>query len=518
MDQHREFAKSPIALGADLRIAAAPITVVGAGWVGLVTAACFAELGHSVECLDIDVARVRQLQDGVAPFQEPGLRELLERHTQSGRLRFTSDADTAVAHGLIQFIAVGTPSDAEGSGELLQVQAAAQAIGDRVARDVLVVIRSAVPVGTCETVHALIAARLAQRHLASVNVTVVANPAFLREGAAIHDCMNPDRIIVGADDVETLSTMFALYAPLIRRAQQWLPMRRRSAEFTRYASNGMLAARISLMNELALLAERVDADIDEIRRGMAGDPRIGPHFLSSGCGFGGPSLPNDVRALQRSAVEHGLRLRVLAAVEDVNERQKVLLAERVIETFGSSLEGRTIAVWGLTFKPGVADLREAPSEVVITHLLRAGARVVAFDPLAMPAAQARRGACQNVAMANDPLDAVEDADALLIVTEWPQFKRINWTEVRARMRGPHVHDGRNICDPVKMAALGFRYRSVGRLSAQAHETSPHAQRPEHPPSWPTRRDAREQGVREHGTREPIAAAAPVAEHPSASDG
>lgn len=505
-DQHREVAQSPAILGSDLRISAAPITVFGAGYVGLVTAACLAELGHTVVCLDTDATRIRQLQDAQPPFHEPGLPELLELHVQSGRLRFTIDPDAAVAHGSIQFVAVGTPCDEDGSADLRQVCAVAEVIGDRIARDVLVVDKSTVPVGTGEKVKALIEARIARRGVADVNVKVVSNPEFLRKGSAIHDCLNPDRIVVGADDSETLSTMFSLYAPLIRRAQQWLPMGRRSAEFTKYACNGMLAARVSLMNEFALLAESVDADIDEVRRGMASDPRIGPYFLSSGCGFGGSCLPKDIRALQHSALDHGLRLRVLAAVEEVNERQKALLAERVIERFEGSLNGRTVAVWGLAFKPGTEDLREAPSEVVIARLARAGARVVAFDPLAMPAAKARLAAYPRVSTANDPLDAVEDADALVIVTEWPQFKRIDWTEVRTRMRQLLVYDGRNMCDPAKMAALGFHYRGIGR---QARQTATQVARPEHAPRGPARRDV----------REPIAAASPdSAERPSASKG
>ena len=466
MDQFRELNQSPASLGRDLRIAAAPITVFGAGYVGLVTAACLAELGHTVVCLDTDADRVEQLQKAEPPFYEPGLRELLERHIDSGNLRFTTDTNDAVAHGLVQFIAVGTPCGEDGSADLGQVLAVARAIAERMVRDVIVVDKSTVPVGTAERVHKLIEGVLARRGLQKLKFGVVSNPEFLREGSAVDDCMNPDRIVVGADDSNALSTMFALYAPLLKRAQQWLPMRLRSAELAKYACNAMLAARVSLMNEFALLAERLDADIDEVRSAIAGDPRLGPYFLAPGCGFGGSCLPKDLRALQRSALDNGTRMRVLAAVEEVNETQKALLARRVIESFGGSLLGRRVAVWGLAFKPGTEDLREAPSEVVIAVLARAGARVIAYDPMAMAAAKPRLASYPLVSLANDPLDAVEDADALVIVTEWDQFRHADWAEVHDRMRRPWVYDGRNICDPVKMAALGFIYRGIGRARAE----------------------------------------------------
>jgi UDPglucose 6-dehydrogenase len=466
MDQFRELNQSPANLGRDLRIAAAPITVFGAGYVGLVTAACLAELGHAVVCLDTDAARVRQLQDAQPPFHEPGLRELLEHHTESGHLRFTTDADAAVAHGLIQFIAVGTPCGEDGSADLRQVLAVAQVIGERINREVLIVDKSTVPVGTAERVQEMIEGILAQRGMKTLKFSVVSNPEFLREGSAVHDCMNPDRIVVGSDDTAALSTMFGLYAPLLKHSRQWMPMSLRSAEFSKYASNAMLAARISVMNEFALLAERLGADIDEVRRAMAGDPRIGALFLAPGCGFGGSCLPKDIRALQHTAVELGLEMRVLAAVEEVNQRQKALLAERVIESFGGSLAGRRVAVWGLAFKAGTEDLREAPSEVVIALLARAGARVAAYDPMAMPAAKTRLAAYPLVSLANDPIDAVEDADALVIVTEWDQFRHVDWLEVHDRMRRPWIFDGRNICDPVRMAGLGFVYRGIGRPTSE----------------------------------------------------
>jgi len=466
MDQFPELHQSPSTLGRDLRIAAAPITVFGAGYVGLVTAACLAELGHVVVCVDTDAARVRRLQDAEPPFHEPGLAELLQRRIESGHLRFTTDPDAAVAHGLIQFIAVGTPGGIDGSADLRHVLAVARVIGERIVRDVLVVDKSTVPVGTGEKVHALMEAILAQRGLQALKFSVVSNPEFLREGSALDDCMNPDRIVVGADDKDALATMFGLYAPLLHRAQQWIPMSIRSAEFAKYACNAMLAARISLMNEFAGLAECLGADIDEIRRAIAADPRIGQQYLAPGCGFGGSCLPKDLRALQHNALAVGMQMRMLAAIEQVNEHQKTLLAERVIESFGGSLVGRRVAVWGLSFKAGTEDMREAPSVVVIGLLARAGAHVVAFDPLAMPVAQALLAGYPLVAFANDPLDAVEDADALLIVTDWDQFRHIDWSEVRDRMRTPRVYDGRNICDPAKMHDLGFVYRGIGRVQVE----------------------------------------------------
>jgi UDPglucose 6-dehydrogenase len=489
MDQFPELHQTPAGLGRDLRIAAAPITVFGAGYVGLVTAACLAELGHVVVCLDADAARVRQLQRAEPPFHEPGMRELLQRRIDSGHLRFTTDANDAVAHGVIQFIAVGTPGGVDGSADLRHVLAVARVIGERIAREVLVVDKSTVPVGTGEKVHALIGAILAQRGLRGLKFSVVSNPEFLREGTALEDCMNPDRIVVGADDKDALATMFALYAPLLHRAQQWIPMSIRSAEFAKYACNAMLASRISLMNEFAGLAECLGADIDEIRRAMAGDPRIGPQFLAPGCGFGGSCLPKDLRALQHSALTVGVQMRMLAAIEQVNEHQKTLLAERVIESFGGSLVGRRVAVWGLAFQAGTEDMREAPSVVVISLLARAGAQVVAFDPLAMPVAKARLAGYPQVTFANDPLDAVEDADALLIVTEWDQFRHIDWSEVRDRMRTPRVYDGRNICDPGKMRDLGFGYRGIGRVQpenlAAATKVAPANRRP----AWNASSDA-----------------------------
>jgi UDPglucose 6-dehydrogenase len=443
------------------------VTVFGAGYVGLVTAACLAGLGHDVVCMDTDAGRVQQLaavaSGGPLPFHEPGLEELVARLCEAGSLRFTADAGEAVAHGRLQFIAVGTPGADDGSADLRHVLAVARAIGERMTREVLVIGKSTVPVGTAERVREVIAAALARRGRADLDFAVASNPEFLREGSAVHDFMHPDRVVAGSDRPAVLAELQRLYAPLLRDpARQWLPMSLRSAEMCKYASNVMLAARVSLMNDLALLAETVDADIEEVRRGMAGDPRIGAGFLAPGCGFGGSCLPKDLRALLHTAADAGLELPMLEATEAVNERQKLLLARRVSEAFGGHLEGRRIALWGLAFKPGTDDLREAPSEVLIRALLAAGAEVVAHDPMAMPAARRRHALWGGLRYAADPLGAVAGADALIIATEWPQYREIDWAKVRRCMSGDWIFDGRNVCDGAQMAAQRFNYRGIGR--------------------------------------------------------
>ena len=443
------------------------ITVFGAGYVGLVTAACLAGLGHDVVCMDTDADRVEQLAGmaagGLLPFHEPGLEELVARVATAGRLRFVDDPRAAIEHGRLLFIAVGTPGSDDGSADLRHVHSVARAIGDHMARDVLVVDKSTVPVGTAERVRDVIAGSLARRGRKDLDFCVVSNPEFLREGCAVHDFMHPDRIVCGADRPAALAELHRLYAPLLRDpARQWLPMSLRSAEMCKYACNVMLAARVSLMNDLALLAETLGADIDEVRRGMAGDPRIGPEFLAPGCGFGGSCLPKDLRALLHTAADAGLELPMLEAAEAVNERQKGLLGRRVSEAFGGHLEGRRIAVWGLAFKPGTDDLREAPSEVLIRDLLAEGAEVVAHDPLAMPAARRRHAHWSGLRFAADPLGAVAGADALVIVTECPEYRDIDWAKVRRCMAGDWVLDGRNLCDGGQLQAHGFNYRGIGR--------------------------------------------------------
>ena len=442
------------------------VTVFGAGYVGLVSAACLATLGHRVLCVDTDALRVARLARGEVPIHEPGLQDLMARAAGAGRLRFTTSADEAVAHGQVQLIAVGTPSEEDGSADLQHVLAVAEAIGTRLVRPALIVGKSTVPVGTADRVGAVMQAALARRGL-QVPFSVVSNPEFLREGNAVADFMQPDRVVVGAADDAAAALMQRLYAPLLRRPAQWVRMDVRSAELTKYASNAMLASRLSFMNELALLAERLDADIEHVRRGMAGDPRIGAQFLAPGCGYGGSCLPKDVRALQFSARTAGLSLALLAAVEQVNERQKDLLAQRVIAHFGGSLRGRRIALWGLAFKPGTDDLREAPSATVIRTLSQHGAAVVAHDPVAMPQARLRFAAVPGLSFATDAAAALDGADALVIVTEWPQFKAVDVHELRRRMRTPLVFDGRNLLDPARMAAHGVAWQGIGRRAGAA---------------------------------------------------
>jgi len=437
------------------------VTVFGAGYVGLVSAACLAALGHRVVCVDTDALRVARLARGEVPIHEPGLQELMARAAGAGRLRFTTSVDDAVAHGQVQLIAVGTPSEEDGSADLQHVLAVATAIGMRLARPALIVGKSTVPVGTTERIDAAVQAALARRGV-QVPFSVVSNPEFLREGSAVADFMQPDRVVVGAADDAAAALMQRLYAPLLRRPGQWMRMDVHSAELTKYACNAMLACRLSFMNELALLAERLDADIEHVRRGMAGDPRIGAQFLAPGCGYGGSCLPKDVRALRFSGRAASLPLALLAAVEQVNEQQKDLLAQRVIAHFGGSLQGRRIALWGLAFKPGTDDLREAPSATVIHTLSQHGAEVVAHDPVAMPQARQRFMDVPRLSFAADAATALDGADALLIVTEWPQFKAVDVHELRLRMRKPVVFDGRNLLDPAHMAAHGVAWQGIGR--------------------------------------------------------
>jgi UDPglucose 6-dehydrogenase len=462
------------------------VTVFGAGYVGLVSAACLATLGHRGVCGDTDALRVARLARGEVPIHEPGLQDLMARAAAAGRLRFTTSADEAVAHGQVLLIAVGTPSQEDGSADLQHVLTVAESIGTRLAQPALIVDKSTVPVGTADRVGATVQAALARRGL-QVPFSVVSNPEFLREGRAVTDFMQPDRVVVGAPDDAAAALMQRLYAPLLQRPGQWVRMDVRSAELTKYACNAMLACRLSFMNELALLAERLDADIEHVRHGMAGDPRIGAQFLAPGCGYGGSCLPKDVRALQFSAHTAGLSLALLAAVEQVNEQQKDLLAQRVIDHFGGSLQGRRIALWGLAFKPGTDDLREAPSASVIRTLSRHGAEVVAHDPVAMPQARQQFVDVPGLRFAADAAAALDGADALVIVTEWPQFKAVDARELRLRMREPLVFDGRNLLDPARMAEHGVAWQGIGRRGlapaapvARPLSSLPH--QPLHPPT------------------------------------
>jgi len=440
------------------------ICVIGAGYVGLVTAACLAEMGNSVVGLDVDAARVAALGRGQMPIHEPGLGELVSRNMDAGRLRFTVEADEAVTHGTIIFIAVGTPAAEDGSADLAHVLAAARTIGEFMNDYKVVVDKSTVPVGTAERVHDTIADELRRRG-AIVPFSVVSNPEFLKEGAAIEDFMRPDRVVIGADDEQALLLMRALYAPYLRNRDRLLAMDVRSAELTKYAANAMLALRISFMNELAGLAECVGADIEQVRQGIGSDPRIGTQFLYAGCGWGGSCFPKDVRALARMGREAGVELALLEATHRINERQRRLLARRVVDRFGDVLTHVTIGLWGLAFKPGTDDLREAPSLVLVDELARRGARIRAFDPVAMPNARARWAGRSTVEFAADPYDAAAGADVLLVVTEWREFRSPDFERLRREMKQPVIFDGRNLYEPALMAQRGFEYVAIGRAHA-----------------------------------------------------
>jgi len=444
------------------------VCVFGAGYVGLVTAACLSEMGNSVVCLDIDSARVAGLQRGEMPIHEPGLAGLVARNSEAGRLQFTTDAAMAVAYGTIVFIAVGTPAAEDGSADLDHVIAAASSIGAHMRDYKVVVDKSTVPVGTAERVRRTIEAELKRRAML-LPFAVVSNPEFLKEGAAIEDFMRPERIIVGADDERATLLMRALYSPFQRNHQRLFLMDVRSAEMTKYVANAMLATRISFMNEMAALAERLGADIELVRQGIGSDPRIGTHFLYAGCGWGGSCLPKDVKALRRMGGDAGLDLPLLGAVQSVNDGQRRLLAQRVVARFGDDLRGRTFGLWGLAFKPGTDDLREAPSLVLIEELLARGARVQAFDPVAMPAYASRHGVADGLTLTTDPYEAAEGADALLLVTEWREFRSPDFDRLRASMRQAVVLDGRNLYDPGEMAALGFEHLGIGRGAAVPQE-------------------------------------------------
>ncbi|MBM3114231.1 UDP-glucose dehydrogenase family protein [Jeongeupia naejangsanensis] len=435
------------------------ITVVGTGYVGLVTGACLAEVGNDVLCLDLDKAKIDKLHQGVLPIYEPGLDEVVARNVAAGRLNFTTDVDRSVAHGTVQFIAVGTPPDEDGSADLQYVVAAARAIGQRMTDYKVVVDKSTVPVGTAEKVKAAIADELSKRGL-SLDFSVVSNPEFLKEGAAVEDFMRPDRIVIGAEDDQAIHTMRALYHPFQRNHDRTLVMDIRSAELTKYAANAMLATRISFMNELANLAEVLGADIELVRRGIGSDPRIGYSFLYSGCGYGGSCFPKDVKALQKTGEENGVPLRVLAAVEEANDAQKQRLIDKVVARFGNDLTGRRFALWGLAFKPGTDDMREAPSLTLIDGLLSRGATVCGFDPVANH--EAHRVIGDRIDYAENPMDALDGADALLIATEWKQFRAPDFDKIKQLLKTPLIIDGRNLYEPAAVRALGLDYDAIGR--------------------------------------------------------
>jgi len=430
------------------------LCVVGTGYVGLVAGTCFAESGNDVSCVDIDADKIAKLQQGMVPIYEPGLEELIKRNIAEGRLSFTTDLAAAVRRSLICFIAVGTPQGEDGSADLAAVIRVAAEIAEAMDGYRVIVDKSTVPVGTAERVRQVVASRT------SHPFDVVSNPEFLKEGAAVDDFMKPDRVVIGSDNPRAIELMKELYSPFVRTERPIVVTCTASAEMTKYAANAMLAARISLMNEFANLCERVGADIDDVRRGVGSDRRIGHHFLFPGVGYGGSCFPKDVKAVIRSAEQYDLDFRMLRAAEEVNERQKRMLADKVMAHFGESLQGMRFAVWGLAFKPRTDDMREAPAVTIIEALLKAGAEVHVHDPEALN--EARRIFGERVRYHRVNYEALEGADALLIVTEWNEFRRPDFQRMRQLMRRPVLFDGRNIYDPSEMRELGFVYYSVGR--------------------------------------------------------
>ena len=437
------------------------VTVFGTGYVGLVTGTCLAEMGNRVVCVDIDAGKIDGLNHGVVPIFEPGLESMVLANHASGRLSFTTDAAASVENGEIIFIAVGTPPDEDGSADLQYVLAVAKTIGRHLLRPALVVNKSTVPVGTADKVRATIAAQLQARG-AAIAFDVVSNPEFLKEGDAVKDCLRPDRIVIGTDSAQALEHMKRLYAPFNRNHERIVAMDVRSAELTKYAANAMLATKISFMNEMANIAERVGADIEMVRHGIGSDPRIGYSFIYPGAGYGGSCFPKDVQALERTARQHGYAAQILAAVEAVNERQKHKLFELIDRHFSGKLAGLTIAVWGLAFKPNTDDMRESSSRALLDSLWKAGAKVRAYDPEAMAEAGRIYGARADLHLAESPAAALEGADALVVVTEWKAFWSPDFSRLKAALATPVIFDGRNIYDPLEVEAAGLAYYGIGR--------------------------------------------------------
>lgn len=434
---------------------------MGSGYVGLVTGACLADLGNDVVCLDIDQRKIDILNSGNVPIYEPGLKELVSRNAAAGRLRFTCNIEQAVQHGLVQFIAVGTPPDEDGAADLKYVLSAARSIGEAMTEYRIVVNKSTVPVGTADRVSGLLRETLQSRGL-NLPFAVVSNPEFLKEGAAIEDFMRPDRIVVGSDDAQATEVLRRLYAPFERNHAKLIVMDIRSAELTKYAANAMLATRISFMNELAQLADEIGADIDHVRRGIGSDPRIGTHFLYPGCGYGGSCFPKDLQALIRAGQTKDVPLRVLHAVEAANESQKGMLFRRITKRFGENLHERHFAVWGLSFKPNTDDMRAAPSVVLVRQLVEHGATVAAYDPVASTEARRVFGDLPGLTLATTAYDALRDAHALIVVTEWKEFRGADLAAVRNQLAEPVLFDGRNVFEPKLARAAGIEYIGVGR--------------------------------------------------------
>ena len=436
------------------------VTIFGTGYVGLVTGTCLAEVGHDVVCVDIDAAKVEGLNRGVIPIYEPGLTPMVQANHAAGRLRFTTDAAAGIAHGDVIFIAVGTPPDEDGSADLKYVLAVARTIGQHLQKPVVVVDKSTVPVGTADKVRAAIAAVLAERGV-EIAFDVVSNPEFLKEGAAVEDCMRPDRIVIGADSAAAIDRLKRLYAPFNRNHDRIVSMDVRSAELTKYAANAMLATKISFMNEIANIAEQVGADVEMVRKGIGSDPRIGWHFIYPGAGYGGSCFPKDVQALAKTAQQHGVQPRLLDAVEAVNDAQKGHLFELMVRHYcgAEHLRGKTVAVWGLAFKPNTDDMRDAPSLDIVPALQALGAKIQAFDP---EGAHEARQLLPDVDFKDDPYGAAQGADVLVIITEWDQFRALDLHRVKEIMKAPILVDLRNIYRPDEVRSRGFKYASIGR--------------------------------------------------------
>ena len=437
------------------------ITVFGTGYVGLVQGAVLADVGHDVLCVDVDAAKVEALKAGQIPIFEPGLEDLVRKNHAAGRLMFTTDAAEGVAHGRIQFIAVGTPPDEDGSADMRYVMAVATTIAELMAEPKVVVDKSTVPVGTADKVRGRIAEVLRGRG-SGLGFDVVSNPEFLKEGAAVADCMRPDRIIIGTSDPESEDLLREVYAPFNRNHDKIIVMDVRSAELTKYAANCMLATKISFMNEMAGLADRLGADVEMVRLGIGSDPRIGYHFIYPGAGYGGSCFPKDVKALIHAAREVGFEPRVLQAVEDRNDAQKQVLYEKIAEHYQGALAGRTFALWGLAFKPNTDDMREAASRVLMEALWAAGARVQAYDPVAMEETQRLYGDRDDLQLCGTKEAALKEADALVVMTEWQVFRAPDFDLIRSRLKAPVIFDGRNLYDPGRLARRGFSYYAIGR--------------------------------------------------------
>jgi UDPglucose 6-dehydrogenase len=437
------------------------ISIVGTGYVGLVTGTCFADVGNQVLCVDKDQTKIDMLLAGKVPIFEPGLEQLVNSSVAQDRLKFTTDISAAVEHAKIIFIAVGTPPGEDGSADLSHVLSVAKSIGQSLLEYRTIVTKSTVPVGTAEQVRSAIQRELDARGV-SIDFSVASNPEFLKEGAAIADFMKPDRVVIGADDDRVVDVMRELYAPFNRNHERIIVMDIPSAELTKYAANAMLATKISFMNELSNLAELLNADIELVRQGIGSDPRIGYHFIYPGCGYGGSCFPKDVQALHRTAQQHGYEARILEAVEAVNEDQKSVLLTKIDAHMGANLSGKTFAIWGLAFKPNTDDMREAPSRIIIDGLLARGAKVRAYDPVATEEASEIYAENDSVIVCGDLYDATEGADALVLVTEWKTFRSPDFKRLKNQLNDRVIFDGRNIYEPAGLAKLGFKYYGIGR--------------------------------------------------------